>query len=124
LIKNLKLKNWTGGNEVPQLIFKGISVEQVKKISSPLVKELANLCQCETDNFTLEIIHSAFVFNQNEVEGFPFIEVKWFERGQEIQDRFAGIITKHLQSIDIAELEVAFSVFLESAYYLNGKNFA
>ena len=109
---------------MPQLIFKGISVEKVKKISTPLVMELANLCQCETDNFTLEIIHSTFVFNQNEVESFPFIEVKWFDRGQEIQNRFAGIITKHLQSISISELEVAFSIFLESAYYLNGKNFA
>src|SRR4051794_2724618 len=109
---------------MPQLIFKGITVEKVKKISTPLVMELANLCQCETDNFTLEIIQSTFVFNQNEVEGFPFIEVKWFDRGQEIQDQFAGIITKHLQSIGISELEVAFSIFLESAYYLNGKNFA
>jgi Domain of unknown function (DUF1904) len=37
---------------MPQLIFKGISVDQVKKISTPLVQELANLCVCETDNFT------------------------------------------------------------------------
>ncbi|ULT54451.1 DUF1904 domain-containing protein [Neobacillus drentensis] len=109
---------------MPQIIFKGISVDEVKKISSSLVLELAHLCQCETDNFTLEIIHSTFVFNQNEVEGFPFIEVKWFDRGQEIQDQFAGIITKQLQSIGISELEVAFTIFLESAYYLNGKNFA
>ena len=36
---------------MPQLIFKGISVNQVKKISTPLVKELADLCECETDNF-------------------------------------------------------------------------
>ncbi|MEH7418433.1 DUF1904 family protein [Neobacillus drentensis] len=109
---------------MPQLIFKGISVDQVKKVSISLVKDLANLCQCETDNFTLEIPQSTFIFNENEVKGFPFIEVKWFERGQVIQDQFAEIITKHVRSLDIPEVEVAFSVFLESAYYLNGKNFA
>ena len=109
---------------MPQLIFKGISVNQVKKISTPLVKELADLCECETDNFSLEIPQSIFVFNDKEVQGFPFIEVKWFDRGQELQDQFAKIITNHVHSLDINEVEVAFSVFLEAAYYLNGKNFA
>lgn len=108
---------------MPQLIFKGINMEQVKEISTPLVEELAQLCHCDTDNFTLEINQSTFVFNQAEVTGFPFIEVKWFDRGQEIQDQFAKIITKHIHSLHIPEVEIAFTVFLESAYYLNGKNF-
>jgi hypothetical protein len=108
---------------MPQLIVKGITVQQVKEISSVLVQELADLCQCDTDNFTLEIPHSTFVFNQEEVRGFPFIEVKWFERGQVVQDEFAKIITKHIYSLGIDEVEIAFTVFLESAYYLNGKSF-
>jgi hypothetical protein len=108
---------------MPQLIFKGVTVDQVKEVSTSLVQELAELCDCGSDNFTLEIIHSSFVFNQEEVPGFPFIEVKWFERGQETQDAFANIITKHIHSLGIAEVEIAFTVFLESAYYLNGKNF-
>lgn len=36
---------------MPQLIFKGISVNQVKSISSGLVVELAKLCECEVDKF-------------------------------------------------------------------------
>lgn len=109
--------------KMPQLIFKGITVDQVKKITTPLVQELAVLCNSEIDNFTFEIIHSTFVFEQEEVAGFPFVEVKWFERGQEIQDEFAKIITKHIHLLGIDEVEIAFTVFLESAYYLNGKNF-
>lgn len=108
---------------MPQLIFKSISVDQVKKICTSLVEELAVLCNCDIDNFTFEIIHSTFVFNQEEVPGFPFIEVKWFDRGQEIQDEFAKIMTKHIHSLGIAEVEIAFTVFLESNYYLNGRNF-
>ncbi|MDM5326981.1 DUF1904 family protein [Neobacillus sp. CF12] len=43
--------------------------------------------------FTLEIVQSTYVFVGDEVQGYPLIEVKWFERGQEIQDQFAKIVT-------------------------------
>jgi hypothetical protein len=109
---------------VPHLIIRGISVEQVKTISTPLVLELAELCTCGTDNFTLEILQSSFVFNQNQVPGYPFIEVKWLERGQEIRDQFAHIVTKYVQSFGIPEIEVAFSTFSEAAFYSNGKSYA
>ncbi|WP_191559482.1 DUF1904 family protein [Metabacillus idriensis] len=109
---------------MPHLIFRGISVEQVKTISKTVVQELAELCTCGTDNFTLEISQSTFVFDQNEVPGYPFVEVKWFERGQDIQDQFAKIVTRNIHSLGISEVEVAFIAFLESAYYSNGKSFA
>jgi hypothetical protein len=109
---------------VPQLLIKGISVDQVKTISKPLVQELAELCACGTDNFTLEVMNSTFVFDGEEVPGYPFIEVKWFERGLEIQDEFANLITKQVHSLGIPEVEVAFTTFRESNYYLNGKSFA
>lgn len=109
---------------MPQLLIKGISVEQVKTISKPLVQELAELCACGTDNFTLEVMNSTFVFDGEEVPGYPFIEVKWFDRGLEIQNEFANLITKQVHSLGIPEVEVAFTTFRESDYYLNGKSFA
>ncbi|TKH60629.1 DUF1904 family protein, partial [Bacillus cereus] len=48
------------------------------------------------DNFTLELPSSTFVFNGEEVEAFPLIEVKWLERGQEILNRFAKAITTYV----------------------------
>jgi len=109
---------------MPHLVIRGITVDQVKTISTPLVQELAALCTCGIDNFTLEVLHSTFVFDQKEVPGYPFIEVKWFERGQEIRDQFAQIVTKQVLSLGIPEVEVAFTVFSESSYYANGKSFA
>lgn len=110
---------------MPHLFIRGITVEQVKNISKPLVQELADLCNCGTDNFTLEVVNSTFVgCDGEEVPGYPFIEVKWFERGQKIQNEFANIITKKVQLLEIPEVEVAFSTFRESDYYLNGKSFA
>jgi phenylpyruvate tautomerase PptA (4-oxalocrotonate tautomerase family) len=107
---------------MPQLIIQGLSVEQVKKISKPLVKELAEICSCGDDNFIIEVKQSIFVFNVEEISTYPFIEVKWFDRGQIIRNQFADSVTKHVMSLDIDEIEVAFTTFKEEAYYINGKS--
>ncbi|MFL6563287.1 MAG: DUF1904 family protein [Bacillus sp. (in: firmicutes)] len=109
---------------MPHLFIRGVTVDQVKTISTLLVQDLADLCACGTDNFTLEIVNSTYVYDGHEVTCHPLIEVKWFDRGQEIQDQFAKIVTKHIQALEIPEIEVAFSTFQEFAYYLNGKSFA
>ena len=57
---------------------------------------------------------------EKEIEAFPLIEVKWFERGQEIRDRFAKAITTYIMDFGLSEVEVVFTVFTESAYYING----
>ncbi|WP_394139919.1 DUF1904 family protein [Cytobacillus oceanisediminis] len=109
---------------MPHLFIRGITVDQTKEISVPLVKELAELCACGEENFTLEVVQSTFVFNQNEVPAYPFIEVKWFDRGKGVQNQFAKVVTNHVQSLGVPEVEVAFTAFLETDYYLNGKSFA
>ncbi|MEH7355759.1 DUF1904 family protein [Neobacillus drentensis] len=107
---------------MPHIVFRGISIEQLKSISKPLVADLANVCDCGTDNFTLELPNSTFVCNGEETPAFPLIEVKWFERGQEIRDQFARILTKYLIEFKLPEIEVVFTVFSETAYYINGKH--
>ncbi|UOE53323.1 DUF1904 domain-containing protein [Bacillus sp. CMF12] len=109
---------------MPHLFIRGISVDQTKEISTQLVKDLARLCDCGEDNFTLEVLNSTFVFDKKVVSAYPFIEVKWFDRGKAVQSQFAKIVSKHVQSLGVPEIEVAFSAFLEVDYYWNGKSFA
>ncbi len=103
-------------------MFRGITIQQLKNISKPLVEDLAKICECGTDNFTFELQHSTFVFDEKEIEAFPLIEVKWFERGQEIRDKVAQKITTYIMGFDLPELEVVFTVYSESSYYINGKH--
>lgn len=105
---------------MPHLVIRGVSIEEAKKISKPLVVELAEICECGTDNFTFEVPHSTFVFDGEEIPAFPLIEVKWFERGQVTRDRFAKSVTKHILSTGVEEVEVVFISFSEPAYYING----
>lgn len=48
---------------MPQLIFRGIPAEGIRAISVPLVEEMAEICQCGTDNFTLECLHVTAIFD-------------------------------------------------------------
>lgn len=107
---------------MPHIVFRGVNVQQLKKISEPLAEELADICDCETDNFTFELPVVVSVFRGREIEPFPLIEVKWFERGEIIRDRAAVAITKRLMDLGIPEVEVAFSSYSENAYYINGKS--
>ena len=109
------------GIRLPHLVIRGVSIEEMKRISKLLVGELAEICECGTDNFTFEVPHSTFVFDGEEIPAFPLIEVKWFERGQETRDQFAQSVTKHIMSTGVDEVEVVFIPFSEPAYYINGE---
>lgn len=108
---------------MPHLLVRGIPVESVRALSRPLVEELARVCECGTDNFTIECLQTTGVFGGELVPSFPFIEVGWFERGQEVRDRFAQAIDNHLKTAGIMEAEIAFVVYQEDSYYVNGKRF-
>jgi len=108
---------------VPQLNVKGISAESMRTISTALIDDLASICECGTDNFTIDCLHVTSVFGGKTVPTFPFIEVAWFERGQATRDRVATAITEHVQSLGVSEVEVAFVVYREDSYYANGKRF-
>jgi hypothetical protein len=93
-------------------------------ISGALLEELAAICGCGTDNFTIDCLTVASVFGGRPAATYPFIEVAWFERGREVRDRFAAAVTRHVRHDGVAEVEVAFKVYREDAYYVNGTNCA
>jgi Domain of unknown function (DUF1904) len=109
---------------MPQLIVRGIKAEQMRSISQPLIEDLAEICDCGTDNFTIDCLQTTSVFGGSIVDTFPFIEVAWFERGLETRDRFAAALVKHVTSLGISELEVAFKTYREDCYYINGARFS
>ncbi|MDH4619045.1 DUF1904 family protein [Brevibacillus sp. AY1] len=108
---------------MPHLLVRGVKAEQMAAISQPLTEELAAICQCGTDNFTIECLQTTGVFDGKIVDSYPFVEVAWFERGQETRDQFAQAVTKHVLSLGVPEVEVAFFAYQKESYYINGKHF-
>ncbi len=108
---------------MPQLTFRGIEPRTLSAIAAPLVQELAHVCACGTDNFTLDMLQvtTVSVTDGQPAATYPFIEVAWFERGQSVRDRFAEAATRHLRLAGVPEVEIAFKVYAEDAYYVNGE---
>ncbi|OXM82392.1 DUF1904 family protein [Paenibacillus rigui] len=108
---------------MPHLVCRGLSVEQVRTISKPLLEELAVICECDTSNFMLECLTVTSVFDGDVVNTYPFIEVGWFDRGQSIRDLVAKAITEHCLASGVPEVEVAFRTYREDSYYTNGQHY-
>lgn len=108
---------------MPQLKFRGVEGKEICSVSKELIDELQELLQCPRDYFVLECSNSTFISEGNFINIYPIIDVAWFDRGQELQDKVAEIITKHVESLGYKDIDVVFSILDEKKYYENGKHF-
>ncbi|KLV06428.1 hypothetical protein ABT56_08575 [Photobacterium aquae] len=111
---------------MPHLRFRAIEFDLVKSLSTELVDDLLPLMGCPREDFTLEHISTTFIFDGEVSDAYPFVEVLWFDRGQDIQDRVAAAITEAVRAaIEIPEQDVAviFTVLPPSGYYDNGNHY-
>ncbi|MCV6004836.1 DUF1904 domain-containing protein, partial [Escherichia coli] len=72
-----------------------------------------------------EYIYTTF-FSEGEVSpAYPFVEVLWFDRGQETQDKVAKVITQQVRGVVGEDIDVAviFSALSPNAYYDNGEHY-
>lgn len=108
---------------MPALKFKAIGAEKIRVISKKLIDELQELFKCPRSYFSLEISQSIYIKDGDFVPGSPVVEVAWFDRGQEVQDKAAKIITRYINSIGINEVDVIFIELNKNSYYENGDHF-
>jgi hypothetical protein len=108
---------------MPLLRFRAIEAQDICTISASLVDDLQALLQCPRDYFTLEAIQSIFIKDGGFTNGSPVIEIAWFDRGQEVQDKVAEIVTNYMKSVGYNNLDVIFTKLDENKYYENGKHF-
>ena len=109
---------------MPQINIRGIEVSDVRLISKQLIDKLCDITGTNRDSFTIEVIESTSIFDGNVVDNYPFIEVCWFDRGLEIQDKVAKAITDTIYKLGISELDLFFTYLEKRNYYYNGKHFA
>lgn len=109
---------------MPHIRIRALSEEQVQGLSSQLCTELAQIIQTPEDNFTVELISSQFYSQNKPVQADPMVEVLWFDRGQDVQNRAAKRITEMLQEISASHfISVVFIPLLTRNYYENGQHF-
>ena len=110
---------------MPHLRFRAVSVDTLQRISAPLMADLCALTGGKPEFVTLECIDSIQVRNGEREASFPFVELVWFERPQEVQDGAAALITRHLKAVLGEQIYVVVQVLpiVKSAYYSNGQHY-
>jgi len=108
---------------MPQLKFKGVKLDSICAISESMVSQISELISCPKEHFTVEHISTSFIREGQVVEGYPLIEIAWFDRGQELQDKVALIVTEELKKVGYPECDIFFTLFNKTSYYENGKHF-
>lgn len=109
---------------MPHIRLRALKKEYVKTLSEILIQDLALTINTAADNFTFEWIGSEFFHDGKETPSYPFIEVLWFARPQEIQDQTAKIITEKVKDLTRSQdVVVVFQVLEKPAYYENGEHF-
>ncbi len=102
---------------------KAIKKEDVCAISKELVDMLVDLLKCPRDYFVLEMVGSQFIMDGQDVAGLPMVEVYWFDRGQEIRDAYAKILTDKVREMGYEQLDIYFFNLAKENYYENGIHF-
>ena len=108
---------------MPIIKIKGIGVKQALNISKDLIDELELILKCPRDYFNLSLETPIHIKDREIVDGYPLIEVLWFERSQEIQDKVAQSITKHVNLVGYENVDVIFHELKKENYYENGEHF-
>lgn len=108
---------------MPMIRFKAIEAEKICEISKDLIDELQELIKCPRDYFSLSVDRSLYIRDGEFVKGEPVVEVAWFDRGQDVQDKAAKIITKYVNSKGYKSVDVIFTALDENKYYENGEHF-
>lgn len=110
---------------MPHLRCRGLTKETVQNIAETLVKEISEITGAPTAHFTVEHVPTEFIPTIYGGANYPFIELFWFKRSQEIQDQVAQCITRIVKAEigDIGEIAVLVFPLEKTAYYDNGKHY-
>ncbi len=110
---------------MPHLRFRAVEPQTVQALSTPLTDALQPLMKSPREDFTFEYIYTTFFQEGGVSQCYPFVEVLWFDRGQEIKDQSAEIITNQVRDVIGKDVDVAviFTALNPEDYYDNGKHY-
>ncbi len=105
---------------MPQIIIKGLNEEQCAELSVKSAPELARICNCPSDWFTFDLVRSRFYDKNGKIAPYPVVQVWWYERPMEVQDKVAKFLHKQFENMGFHCDQISFHIFEKERYYENG----
>jgi len=109
---------------MPHLRIRGMKEEEIRKISTELLDEFVRIIEVPRDHFTIEYVPSTFIFDgETDKNRYPFVEVLWFNRGEDVMQVIASVITQFIKPFDYDDVAVYFRDLHKDHYFENGTHF-
>ncbi len=110
---------------MPHFRMRAVEPKTVQSLSKTLIDDLELLMKSPRADFTFEHVYTTFFHEGGEDASYPFVEIVWFNRGQEVQDQVARIVTDRMKEIMGTEINVAviFTSVEPSGYYDNAEHY-
>lgn len=110
---------------MPHFRFRAVETQTVKSLSKTLIDDLEELMKSPRADFTFEFVHTDFYHEGAVNSAYPFVEILWFDRGQETKDQVAAIVTKQVRSSVGSDVDVAviFTELKPKNYYDNAEHY-
>ncbi len=108
---------------MPRFAFHAIPLALVKAASLPLADDLQALLGGPREELVFHVPTDHYVLDESLVAGPAFVEVAWFDRGLEVQDQVARMLTDHLHRVGVPSVDVCFLPLARRGYYEDGRPF-
>ncbi len=108
---------------MPHIRVRGMYESDVRKITPKMVDALTHITKCPRDHVSVEVLPSIWIEEAGSSSAYPFIEVHWFDRPQEVQNEVASAFTDAVMDEGFEEVAVLFYTLQAEKYYDNGTHY-
>lgn len=108
---------------MPHLDLKNIERNKVKQLCKDLTPQLAQEIDCPEDWITFSHIESQTFVQGVENDEIVLVNIQWFSRSQEVQDKVASIVHDEVIETGAKEVVIIFNDLKKESYYEEGKHF-
>ncbi len=107
---------------MPHLMIRNVKKDDFVGKVKELSKKLTEVIKCPEDWITISHVESTttFVAGEDMTNENVFVEIKWFERPKEIQDKVAQICNETFKE-DGRDVMINFVILTKDRYYENGE---
>ncbi|MEL0638035.1 MULTISPECIES: DUF1904 family protein [Marinomonas] len=110
---------------MPHLRVRGLPFEDLESIADKLIETLAKITDTPNSHFTLEYQATTYLVVGGASPSYPFFDILWFDRGDEVKAQVAGTIEELVRPLVASgqDITVLFHDLQGKDYYENGEHF-
>lgn len=107
---------------MPFFRFHSTDAGKLSEVSRQMTDALQQVLGCPREHIVLEVIHSENICDGTVACGeWPFVEVSYFRRNREVQDKIARVVYETLKQVGYEDSDIYFIYLDPENYYENGR---